>query len=247
MDEETRTNKKKWHQRWWGIVIFILIACILLFLFVFIEKFLILVEEQRTASYERAMEQFGLSSADTGASLRSVIETDDDPFFGNPDAEIVIVEFSDFQCPVCFQAYPEVKRFLQEYGSNVKFIYRDFPVTYNHEHALNAAMAAECADDQDLFWEYHNQVFENRQDLSLQNLKIIAGTVGLDTTQFNDCLDTEKYKFEVMNDYEDGIRLGIAGTPTFFINGISVPGVITYENFKKILINFDPSITDQTE
>lgn len=231
-----KVKEKKWHQKWWGIVILTVIVLLLAYFFLFsfyvlegVQRFMVARQQSGAVSFG------GDDQKKIVESLREFIETTDDPYKGNEDAKVVIVEFSDFQCPICLSAYPTVKQIMDEYGTQVKFIYRDFPITYDHPDAFNAAMAANCADDQDMFWEYHDSVFESQANLSKENLKKIAYMLELDLSEFNSCLDDEKYKNEVYNDYEDGTRLGITGTPTFFINGAKISGAIPYDTFKKII------------
>ena len=157
---------------------------------------------------------------------------DDDPAWGPEDAPVTIIEFSDFQCPFCSrffaQTYPQIK---QEYEGQVRFVYRDFPLTSLHENAQKAGEAAECADEQGKFWEYHDTLFTS-QALDLASLKSHASQLGLDTAAFDQCLDGGKYTEEVQKDYQEGISYGVTGTPAFFINGLSIIGAQPYANFK---------------
>lgn len=161
---------------------------------------------------------------------------DDDPFWGSEDAPVTIIEFSDFQCPFCSrffsQTYPQIK---QEYEGKVRFVYRDFPLTSIHENAQKAAEAAECADEQGKFWEYHDMLFSNSQALDDASLKSYASQLGLDSNAFNQCLDSGKYTEEVQKDYQEGISYGVTGTPAFFINGVSIIGAQPYANFKAVI------------
>jgi protein-disulfide isomerase len=161
---------------------------------------------------------------------------DDDPAWGPEDAPVTIIEFSDFQCPFCSrfftQTYPQIK---QEYEGQVRFVYRDFPLTSLHENAQKAGEAAECADDQGKFWDYHDMMFNNATALDVTSLKSYAGQVGLDAEAFNQCLDSGKYTEEVQKDYQDGISYGVTGTPAFFINGVSIIGAQPYANFKAVI------------
>ena len=172
---------------------------------------------------------------------------DDDPSWGPADAPVTIIEFSDFQCPFCLrfwnQTLPQIK---QEYQDKVRFVYRDFPLTGIHAWAQKAAEAAECADDQDKFWEYHDLIFANQNALSeqlntagldgvLATFKSYAADLGLDTAPFNDCLDSGKYTSEVQKDLQDGQSYGVTGTPAFFINGQLVSGAQPFANFKTVI------------
>jgi protein-disulfide isomerase len=161
------------------------------------------------------------------------VSVDDDPSWGPEDAPVTIVEFSDFQCPFCSrffsETYPQIK---QEYEGQVRFVYRDFPLTSLHENAQKSGEAAECADEQGKFWDYHDTLFNNNSALDDASLKSYASQVGLDTATFNQCLDSGKYTEEVQKDYQEGISYGVTGTPAFFINGVSIIGAQPYANFK---------------
>ena len=162
------------------------------------------------------------------------VSADDDPVKGSKDAPITIIEFSDFQCPYCGKVEPTIKQVLEAYEGKIKLIYRDFPLGF-HEFAQKASEASECADEQGKYWEYHDKLFENQNDLTVEDLKKYATDLKLDTTKFNDCLDSEKYKSEVQKDFEDGQKYGVSGTPAFFINGISLVGAQPFSAFQQII------------
>jgi len=162
------------------------------------------------------------------------VSVDDDPVKGPSDAKVTIVEFSEFQCPFCARVQPTVNQILEEYGDDVRIVYRDFPLSF-HQYAQKAAEAAECADDQGKFWEYHDKLFENQQALDTSNLKQYAKDLGLDSAQFDSCLDSGKYELEVKKDFQDGQSYGVSGTPTFFINGIKVVGAQPFSTFKQVI------------
>ena len=135
-----------------------------------------------------------------------------------------VVEFSDFQCPACGYAYPKIKNFLQQYPTKIKFVYKHFPLP-DHKFALKAAEASECAADQNKFWEYHDKLFENQKFLTVSDLKKYAGEiVGLNTEDFNACLDSGAMVSRVSGGYSEGQSLGVDGTPTFFMNGKQYTG-----------------------
>lgn len=150
-------------------------------------------------------------------------------------AKVTIVEFGDYQCPACAAAEPVVEQLLSNYKGKINFVFRNF--AFIGQESTWAAEAAECAGDQDKFWQYHNYLYshqdgENKGTFSKDNLKTIANTLGLNDTQFNLCLDTDKYASKVQGDYNDGQALGINSTPTFFINGEKQVGVLSYNDFK---------------
>lgn len=137
---------------------------------------------------------------------------------GPKDAKVTVVMFSDFECPYCAEAVPQVKQLLAEYPTKVRFVYRHFPLTDLHTNAFQAAEAAECAGEQGKFWEMHDGLFENQKTLNLETINKISQRIGLNGEQFNQCLDSKKYEVAVSQDIEDGKKYGVDGTPTFFVN-----------------------------
>jgi protein-disulfide isomerase len=171
----------------------------------------------------------------TNTSSPGNVATTDDPYAGDPNAKVVVVEFSDFQCPYCSQEFPTVRELINVYKNKIKFIYRDFPVSDKHPNAQKAAEAADCAFAQGKFWEMHDKLFINQSDLSNAALKRYAGEIGLDAAQFNSCLDSGTYASEVQKDFNDGYAAGVQGTPTFFINDRKFEGVVSLDTFKQII------------
>ena len=161
------------------------------------------------------------------------VSADDDPVKGNANAPVTIIQFSEFQCPFCGRfardTLPSIQKDYIDTGK-VKIIYRDFVV---HSTSRIAQIASECADEQGKYWEYHDKLFENQGALDSDSLKSYASELGLNTAQFNSCLDSEKYGSEVDKDTNDGRAVGVRGTPSFFINGKKVVGAQPYEVFKQ--------------
>ncbi len=166
------------------------------------------------------------------------VSVDDDPFKGPEDAPVTIVEFSDYQCPYCKIFFDQTfNHILTLYEGNVKFVYRDFPLGF-HQYAQKAAEAAECADDQGKFWEYHDKLFQNQEtwsSLGISEFKRYAEEVGLNNDEFNRCLDNEEKTREVKKDLQDGRSYGVTGTPTFYINGRKLSGAASFSNFVRII------------
>lgn len=185
-----------------------------------------------------------------GPQIIRNISLDDDPMKGNPDAIITIVEFSDFQCPFCAKFHETtLDQIEQEYISTgkVNFVYRDFPVQSTHPNAIPAALASECADDQDKFWEMHDMIFENQrewQDLpitqSVDVFREYAKIVDLDTDEFDSCFDSAKHLEEIMADLNDGRTYGVTGTPGFFVGNeqigfVKIMGAQPFSSFQKVI------------
>ncbi len=152
---------------------------------------------------------------------------------GGADAPITIISFSDYQCPYCKRAEGTVREVLSTYGKKVRFVYRDFPLPF-HSQALPAAEAANCANAQGKFWEYHDKLFAS-EDLATDKLQALATEVGLDRGKFDDCLAKQQFKAAIDKDIADGNNAGVTGTPAFFINGRSLSGAQPLEKFKEVI------------
>jgi len=160
------------------------------------------------------------------------VSAENDPFVGPADAKVTIIEFSDYQCSACRAAEPVVEQIIQTYKDRVKFVYRDFPLSF-HSYAEKAAEASECAHEQGKFWEYHGKLMSGALDEA--SLKQYAKDLGLNTEQFNSCLDSGKYYNEVQKDLQDGLSYGVDATPTFFINGIEIVGGQSFSVFQRVI------------
>lgn len=163
-------------------------------------------------------------------------ETEGEPSLGSPDAKVTIVEFADFGCPYSRESSRVLRSMANRYGDRVHYVYRDFPVTELHPRAKEAAQAAECARDQGKFWQYHDKLYQNQTRLSDEALSQYARQVNLDMSLFKGCIESDKHMDEIEADYQAGIDAGVRGTPTFFINGIRIPGAIPDKTLD-ILIN----------
>jgi len=153
------------------------------------------------------------------------VDEDDDPSLGPADAPVVIVMFSDFECPFCKRFRDgTLDQLMKEYDGQIRLVYRDFPLTSIHPQAMNAAMAAECADDQGQFWAMHDLLFENQDQFSDTLYPTLAAQLQLDQQQFETCFDTASPQDEIEHDIAQGELYGVTGTPTFFINGRMVVG-----------------------
>jgi protein-disulfide isomerase len=150
--------------------------------------------------------------------------SDKDHIQGISTAVIELVEYGDYECPHCGHAYPIVKSIQHKLGNQLKFIFRNFPLQEIHEHAVAAAVAAEAAAKQGKFWEFHDLLFENQDRLSGNTIVLIAEKLKLDLTKFRGSLHDETIQQKVDDDFESGVRSGVNGTPTFFINGKKYAG-----------------------
>ncbi|MFH1256351.1 MAG: thioredoxin domain-containing protein [Candidatus Diapherotrites archaeon] len=157
---------------------------------------------------------------------------------GPADAKVTIVEFSDFQCPVCKTAHETVNRVLSEYSGKIRFVYRHFPLGSIHPFASSAAEASECAAEQGKFWEMYDKLFLEQPSwtsIGAEKFKEFARELNLDVAQFDSCVGSRKYSLKVQEDFALGVSVNMQGTPTFFINGVKYQGVLSLSQFKKII------------
>jgi protein-disulfide isomerase len=180
------------------------------------------------------------------AAQAGFIGVDDDPVLGNADARVTIIEFGDYQCPICRLFWKEtLPRIRKEYvdTGKVKLVFRDFPLPV-HSMAVPTAMATECAEDQGRFWEYHDKVYREQDrraregevaDFRANDLKRWAADIKLDPVAFAECLDSGKYKQEVAADYAAAMGVGLGGTPVFFVNGRALFGAQPFAVFQKVI------------
>lgn len=182
----------------------------------------------------------GLSTSQAVSQPSSVEEivdvvTDDDPALGMETPQLTVVVFADFGCSYCAEVSGTVRKLAAFYGDQVRFIYRDFPLADIHPDAQRAAEAAECAHEQGMFWQYYDKLYQNQSDHSIGALKLYALEIGTDLEQFIECVDSSKYRGEVLDDYADGVVAGVYGTPTFFFNGYRVEGAIPEDVFVQLI------------
>lgn len=148
---------------------------------------------------------------------------------GSSNAPIELVEYGDYQCPYCGQAYYVVKKIQKELGDKLKFVFRNFPLTNIHRYAASAAIASEVAGGMKKFWEMHDMLFENQEHLDDSHLLQYADELDLDVEKFESDFSNPKYTSKVEGDLESGLRSGVNGTPSFFINGEKYEGEMTAE------------------
>ena len=154
---------------------------------------------------------------------------------GSFNVPVIIVEFSDFQCPFCRMVQPTLKRLLAKYEGQVSLAYRDFPLREIHSQAQLAAEASRCAGEQGKFWEYHDLLFASPNKLDRQGLIEQARSLKLDEGRFDSCLASGKHKAQIEEDVQEGMMVGVSGTPGFFINGIWLSGAKPEAAFEKII------------
>lgn len=160
----------------------------------------------------------------------------DAPFVGGADAKVTIIEFSDFQCPFCAKGAEVVTDLKKKYGNKVKIAFKNYPLPF-HNHAQKAAEAGLCVNEQDKakFWKMHDAMFADQSALDEEGLKAKAAKLELDISKFTACLSSGKFAEKVKLDVEQGKKIGVKSTPTFFINGMMINGAQPIEVFTNII------------
>ncbi len=199
-------------------------------------------EQRAAAAEQKAAEAAAAAGQAVGQEQapqevqRYPVPEDDDYVYGNPDAPITIIEFSDYECPYCQrwhnEAWPQIKA---KYGDQVRLIYRDFPLDTIHPNATAAAEAANCAGEQDQYYPYNELLFSGQKPLEPTTYEAYAELVDLDMDAFKTCVAERRYQQEVLDDLNYAGALGVRSTPTFFINGLAVIGAQPFEVFDQII------------
>ena len=175
------------------------------------------------------------------ATLTPPVDSERDHVRGNPDAPVTLVEYADFQCPYCGDAYPVVHELLARFGDRLRFVFRHMPLNDLHPRAEAAAEAAEAAGAQEKFWEMHDRLFTHQRQLSDQDLRDHAEAIGLDTERFERELQERRHTGRVAEDYESGTRSGTPSTPRFFINGVIHLGSASRAELEEAIAKEDSS------
>ena len=167
--------------------------------------------------------------ADPAADTARKISLENVPSKGDPEAQVTVVEYSDFQCGYCARAANQVADFLKEYKGKVKFFYKQFPLSF-HKWAEEASIASLCVYDQsnEKFWKFHDAIFEKQGEIKVANakktLEELARGLGVDMKKYNECVKSEQAKRRVASDMKEGKSIGVSGTPTFVVDGFVISG-----------------------
>jgi len=167
------------------------------------------------------------------SSARAQLNLNDTPVRGPAGAPVTIVEYADYECPYCQQVQPVLDKLEKDYKGRIDFAYKDLPLPM-HPHAQKAAEAAQCAGIQDKYWEYHDLLMKTKQ-LELPELKNAARQLNLDAKKFDACVDSGSRAEAVRATFDEATKLGLSATPSFFINGRYVSGVLSYDQFKQLV------------
>jgi protein-disulfide isomerase len=161
-----------------------------------------------------------MSTTEWDAALTTPVAEDRDHIQGPADAAVTLVQYGDYECPYCGAAYPIIKEVQARMGERLRFVFRNFPITTSHPHAERAAEAAEAAATQGRFWEMHDLLYENQKRLRDDDLRAYAEKLGLDVELFDAELAEHVHAARVREDFMSGVRSGVNGTPTFYIDDV---------------------------
>jgi protein-disulfide isomerase len=164
----------------------------------------------------------------------SNVTVGDSPVWGNPDAAVTIVEFSDYLCPACRAAHATTKKIREQYAGRIRWVFKNYPLA-RHKGARKLAEAAHCAGEQGKFWEFQDLLFASPENAGFEQLKVYAQQLGLDAKRFLQCFDNGKYGAKVDQDIREARQAGVNATPTFIINGRFQPGSLSFDRFKQII------------
>ncbi len=242
MEEEKIEHEEIKARPWSAYLQFVLPASILLAALIISST---LIFTRNDGSGKSGLAQIGNEQV---GGLIEIEVTSDDHILGDKDADVTIVEFSDFQCPFCRAlwrgALPSIKRDYIDTGK-ARFVYKHYPLEDIHPGARPAAEASECAADQGAFWEFHDKIYEEQEKLGQGTISFTAGDLkrwavemGLDSGSFNKCLDSGEYSNKVTAHINQGSAAGVNGTPATYVNGRLVSGAQSYETFRAIIESF---------
>lgn len=251
-----KTGKKRWFKPWYLILLPVLFCIVVSALMVLLEPtrdwlfevYDNLMAEVEPESYspeedepappeEAAAEAAAKAVAEPQGDIqRYEVPLDMDPKIGPPEAPVTIIEFGDFGSEACREWYYEIfPRLRETFWEEIQLFFVDYPQEWLHADAFSAALAANCAMEQERYWEYHEALFSRDLGLGVPSYFGYAANLGMNLDEFRFCFETEIYHEEIMEDIRIGEELGIEHTPTFFINGIRVDGVVPFEEFVEMI------------
>ena len=158
---------------------------------------------------------------------------------GGKNAIITLVEYGDYECPYCGQAYPVIKQVQKYYGSKLRFVFRNFPLTEVHPLAMSAAQTAEYAGAEGLFWEMHDLIYENQSNLNIELFFALAKSLNLSPAKLKEVLTSQTFDQKIQRDFIGGVKSGVNGTPTIYINDVRYSGLV---EFQDLILTIDEMI-----
>ncbi|MFA7653886.1 MAG: thioredoxin domain-containing protein [Candidatus Magasanikbacteria bacterium] len=230
-------GKLRWYQTWYGVVLVGLVALIvisgLLFLLIVGRYFWLIKHGQGQELSNKFNIQKNTAIDSTRLALRQRLELADRPFLGSKNAPVTIVVFIDFKCPFCKSAEPIIYQVAKEFGDKVKIIIRQFPLESIHAETNKLSEFSYCALQQGAFWQAYNEIFDKQDQfeevVTSEDLFAIAASVGLNEELLKSCLVNPDTAKAVRTDFSDGVFAGVKATPTFFVNGDKVEGVVPFK------------------
>jgi protein-disulfide isomerase len=246
---ETISSTRKWYRKWWGITIMAVICFLLAMIIALLAlsyRYWQLIKSGHGDNLAKYFSAQSLEKAEDPAieKIRLEVESTDDPFVGNAEAPFVIVEYLDFKCPVCKAQDPILKQVIAKYGDSVKLIVRDFPIESTHSGATRLAEFVSCAYEQGVFWPIHDYLFQAQDELGdnidMTLIESLSQRFNLNFTNIKTCLENGIGKTEVNIDYGSSLKNGARrGTPSFFVNGHLIEGLVPLENWEKAIQTFN--------
>lgn len=234
-DKKTKKGIKRFFKWWILLLMFILIIIVL-----FVINFVITVIKYKDAlengdiisssvagGYSKYDGKLNIKEVEVG---RAELELGDRPFIGASKPIMTIVEFADFSCPNCKLFDPTLRNFVKDHSDKIKLIFRNFPITDNYL----MAQASYCANDQNKFWQMHDKLFLDQSDFSREKINKLAENIGINMDMFSQCIDSGKYNIKISQDLETGLKAGVKGTPTIFVNGSKFQGVVPKDVLQQI-------------
>ena len=236
MNDSQFQPKNAWYKTGGGVVflgVLGMAGVVFLIFGGFVAYYVYQIAQGNGAELARQFQEENSFSTVSGADNGSIEEGIDptpyirplNPQFGNTSSDIKIIAFIDFECPYCQRAFPIFESIRNQYESGVHIVFKHYPLSSIHPLATRAGLATSCAEEQDAFWPYYQQLFETKA-LSKQALLDSAAAIGLDMPTFTVCLDTARYQSHIAEDVRDGVALGVRGTPTYFIGSKKLEGVV---------------------
>jgi protein-disulfide isomerase len=194
-----------------------------------------LISQKKQEFHSKIREKYNVKVV-TEKPERQKVEVKNNPSLGPENAKVTVIEFSDFECPFCQRSQEVNKALREKYKDKIRWVFRDYPLPF-HQNAMYAHIAANCSIQQGKYWDYFQVLFQNTGNLTKQNVIALAEKVGLDKNQLEECAKDKdgSIEKEIMMDINDGQKVGVNGTPAFFINGISVEGAQPYSVFEAII------------
>lgn len=236
-DAKVKSYYRSWYKRTSGKIFLVILASIILLGLYFVIKVGITYNHLKKGDTYNQELNIWLTEEQyiSNQKILADIMTDDDPWLGSDNPIINVVAYESFACPFCEADQENIKKVLEKFGILLRFTTKDYPTEGIHPGVFEAHLAAACANEQGVYWEYHDLLFKNQGDFDNKSLKFLAKNLGIKINQFDECLDDEKYASEIRQDYADGVDLDIQGTPTYIINGSMIGGGIPYEYWEEII------------